>query len=982
EMKDYPPPPVFAVGERAVETRLVMQNLSTAPQGRTVVFEGCVSTSEGLPIAGAAIYWNPTMSSKKGKFTQSGADGHYRLETIKPQNPDAAGWTYEIAAYAPGYSPWILLQNDGGTTQAPKVINITMEKAHWVGGVVVNAKGAPLTGAGIKMNYIGRSFTERMLENKQDASMRTRTDADGKFRFEDIPQSRIVVTIIARGLSGIQRKNLPLDCETRFVLQESGVIKGRVVDEASSAPISAFTIKVSGRGRWDEHAEYGTLFNDAGGAFTCYDLDINEPHYVTAMAPGFIPTRREGAIASAEADAQPILIPLSRGAEVRGVVFDAATQKPIEGALVAVLFLDNGVDGSTFASYRGLLKGNYGDSLRYLTGPDGAFSFIEGDCPSPIAIWAKDYARAMIEPRDRERFGGLRSLRIGFRPAGAVRGTVTLAGKPLGNISIYSQYKDAADHSIFMADSNDGRTKTAADGSYRVDGLLPGKWEISAISDAKGMPFRSVALAAIPEGGEAVADISAVVQPGVLIGHVFAGKTPVNHAEINTVPLRPNAEGWSQTEYTNAKGEYRVEGLEEGGHRVTVSARSNGATRSVEETVQIKGETQKDFILPEEHKVTFKAVFDGATDPAGTPKIERATLSFNYPPGSEDSGKIDREGTCNDPKSNQMEFTGRFKGGYTLTIRGNALNSPPFYYQPSEPLALDNLAADQDLGEIHIPSADGASFSGSVRRWNGNPIPKVEIALTLEPKDGQAFSCKQVFESAEGRFQFLGLREGAYWARVGPWDGSGDTATANERVEVKGRTERNFVLLPYHKLTARLVPSPGGTRTDLLRDIRISLSLADGREEEALRNPLQISPSRMALASNGQIAFMGRFLGQYSLSLKLQGDVPIPGTFMLDTTEHDQDLGDITLPAMGAIAVRITYPPSVTERPAAASLLLMPEPPPASPGAPSGQTQQDCWLDPRKPEQEIRFIPEGAYRATLKANGWKSEPAAIRVTAP
>ncbi|MCX7046345.1 MAG: carboxypeptidase-like regulatory domain-containing protein [Candidatus Sumerlaeota bacterium] len=997
-MNSESPIPAFPAGSRVTDMTIMLNTESksgkeeeTSPTEKLIAFKGRITNNDGAAIRGAEVNWGNSYSImtdiKTGQPAKSGEDGAYRLEIKKLSSDGIILYTYNnyMAVFAKGYAPAIKKQPTGGTAESPLEVNFKLDKAHWAAGVVVTAKGAPIEGLDARMAYSGESEENNILSYSRQVSQRVHTDADGKFRFEDLPNRAATISLLGKGWTSLLKKPLALDQETRIVMKEAGVLKGLVVDGETQTPVKAFTVKAWGARSGDENANMEILFNSPDGTFTLYDLEQDVKYSLMVSAEGFVAARQGELKAGPEADAKPMLFKLSKGAETKGIVLDGASQQPLAGAIVALSSVVVGESGSD--EQMGQYSIRYGgasdeDAIRVMTGADGSFTFREGEALGILSVKALNFTLLVIPPNERNQYGGAHSLRIALKRGGAVKGTITFGGKPLAkvvNVSAYRTNPRNIPNAMSEEEGQSNETQTDANGAYRISGLWPGAYQLSLNGTAANSGFTHGEKFDLAEGEEKVLDISIAAGAGALFGRVLKGQAPLPGAPITISPKR-NENGVSRSASSNQKGEYRIEELEDGAYSVSVFSASGEVYPSLSEEVAVAGETQKDFTLAEKRKVSLKIVFDGAKDSAQAPWVQQANLFVTEPSDlSKDGKNLDSHGICMNPPDNLVVFQGRFKGVYRLSIHAQTSDNQRFTYSRPEALTLDNLEADQDLGEVHIAFQTGSSLKGTVVDTAGKAVRNAEVLLSPETRGSGEIPNPNSTTNEEGRYEIFGLHDGAYLARVYVSRNQSRSMKLTENIAIKGATEHDFILLQSYKVTATLTVPKGSN--SLLPNIQSAFLARQGLREDPGKDPLQITSYTDGEIFRDRIVFVGRFMGDYVLSVKVKDNsIRIPGTFKLDNMDRDQDLGEIPLPTMGSILLRITAPNESFKRPNYCQLILMPLQPQPDNEGPVQQTQSCYSVDSGKAEQEIGPVPEGSYRAVLMMDICKGDPMIAPVT--
>ncbi|MCX7046311.1 MAG: carboxypeptidase-like regulatory domain-containing protein [Candidatus Sumerlaeota bacterium] len=993
-----PARPVFEPGSRSAEVKITLypstrktpQDDPTSKSEVVVAFKGRVTNSQNEPVAGAKVYWGYRYNPETGDPALTDSDGAYRLEAKKELTGSQSLsqiTDHVLAVYAKGYATAAKKQISGGTAEAPMTVDFKLSSGHWIGGTVVNGKGEPLAGLQVGVNVQNTSGEDDIVVMRQPQARELRTNAEGKFRQEDLPKRIIMVSISGKGWSNYN-KEIPLDQETRIVMKERGVIKGRVVEAAGEAPVKFFTaMPLDGSyGPFGDQA--GIQFHANDGAFILYDLQQDQKYTIQVQARGYSPARQGDLTAAAEAEALSVLFKLSKTVETKGVVFDAADQKPIAGAEVQLF---ENMDGSEFGG-RSFMRHSWGGDAENenmtRTDKNGAFTIQEAENAGFLLVRAENYASLSIAPDDRSQYGEAHSLRIGLKRGGAIRGTITSDGKPAPNVSVsvIRSYNDSGQWNPAEQRANQGMSvQTDENGAYKISALRAGNYTLNVSKYESGAGINRSVKCEIADGEEKVLDIALDGGKCALYGRILKGQTPIPEANLSIYPRRGG--GSSRQTQSKSNGEYRIEGIEEGVYNVNIYVRNEAGNNNFSEEVEISGELQRDFVMPERRKVMMKVVFDGVTDPDKTPRVTNANLNIKHDSAvnTGDRKGIDSYSYCNSPVDNQLVFQSRLKGEYSINLGCRTNDKSSFNYNASEPLKLDNLEADQDLGEIHVQYGGASSLKGFVFDLGGKPIKEASVSLSpAEGKGGESLSYSAA-TGDQGRYEIQGMTDGAYNARVskqGQWrpGGSQDSMQMSEKVAINGATEHDFILLSNFKVTARFVLPPNQTDVKLadLRSPSIRLNSSGDGQSNAM---LQIgSYGNGAIDRKGQVTFTGRYLGKYSMNVQVKNSsTEIPAPFQLDNLDHDQDLGEITLPGMNFMRLRLTcnLAPGV-DRPEYGQIVFTGEK--IRPGGGASRFYTNSSFNAAKDENIVGPVPEGTNRVSLQINGWKASPEFVPIS--
>lgn len=293
---------------------------------------GRVVDEHGAPLAGASVYAGEFANGSGVVRAYSDDDGRFVLRRVV-----RAERRFGVAL--DGWAPF------QGTYEPPARGPFTGEIAAVLGhgrvvrGLVVDADGAPLSGV---------SIHARRADEYLDG-VRTRTDAAGNFELAGLPVGALD-TDLELFAKGRVRRNVPLDPASpsalRIVLERSAGISGRVVDAVTGAPVTAFRVRIVPPvaepneprlgGYESSWSEPGREMRDELGRWAMDDQEVAAGQ-VTGLeitSPGYGPTIVARAVTSVEHAKQPLIVAMTRGASVTGVVVDAASGRPVANVLV------------------------------------------------------------------------------------------------------------------------------------------------------------------------------------------------------------------------------------------------------------------------------------------------------------------------------------------------------------------------------------------------------------------------------------------------------------------------------------------------------------------------------------------------------------------------------------------------------------------------------------------------------------------------
>lgn len=304
----------------------------------------------------------PSVAPDPGRITQSAP----RFSTPSPHNELETLAATDLASRpVPEIAEATVLAGDDSA--AKRLPLGTIE------GRVVDAFAQPLHGAAIEVWGHG-------------ATGATTSNTDGGFSVLVFPADRpgaaasegsenlLLVTAARKGYVKAFQPRIPLGIsDLEIVLTPPGEIRGVAVESVTGSPISSFQARIARErtpleGVQDLHRPWQN-FAATNGAFvleTCY-----ETREIKLRAPGF-GIKSISLLAPQGAILAGILAELDPGKDISGIVLDAATRLPVEGAWVGVS-LDQTVEWRGFDL----------DNLEAVTGPDGCFLLIGTRCRSP-----------------------------------------------------------------------------------------------------------------------------------------------------------------------------------------------------------------------------------------------------------------------------------------------------------------------------------------------------------------------------------------------------------------------------------------------------------------------------------------------------------------------------------------------------------------------------------------------------------------------
>lgn len=417
-----------------------------------------------------------------------------------------------------------------------------------IAGVVLDPDGAPVPGAAVTLSRAVGSMAADTSDVPRPAAAGV-SDAGGRFRFEHLLPGAYTLTAmksrarLAPALSEAAEVASGQTREVRMILGRGGLfLTGRVRDSGAGVVAGArVTAALTERdGEPGAAVPFWSAISGHDGAFSVVLLPGR--YAVRAEADGYAVATE---IVIVEADIERD-IRLEPGASVAGRVVDRVTRTPIAGANVQA---------------RNVEGWRSGRSRVLFTESDGTFR-LDGLGPGDF----------VVEVHESRRVG--RSVRIRLVP-GESRTDVTVeldAGLSIsGRVTGPDGRGVAAAHvtASLHVGGSPLETSSSPDGSFRFDGLLPGRYGLVAVTRqaARAQKWTNV--------DADITGFGLTLQPGVVVrGQVVsAAGAPIAGARVMAA-TEPADAGWigrtTPSVTSGPDGRFQLHGLEAG--RVAVRA--------------------------------------------------------------------------------------------------------------------------------------------------------------------------------------------------------------------------------------------------------------------------------------------------------------------------------------------------------------------------------------------------------------------------
>ena len=255
----------------------------------------------------------------------------------------------------------------------------TMVAAEEISGTVVDPTGQPVAGARVAaFNRPGRQVRPRIIGSAPIApdarvavGSAATTDLRGRFRLP-LPAGELVsLEVSAQGLAPATFHDVRAGARVRLGLDRGVALRIELGAEAAGARLRLRSLRDRGRRTID-----ATLLADEAGVARFEQLPPNRFAYLEIIHPtlGNIPLHRIG---TPPARPPTLTLRLPRGVTIQGEVVDAASKKPVAGALI-------GLDRALYFPKK--------------TGEDGRFSFPGWSLGAGLYVRAPGYVPTRFAP--------------------------------------------------------------------------------------------------------------------------------------------------------------------------------------------------------------------------------------------------------------------------------------------------------------------------------------------------------------------------------------------------------------------------------------------------------------------------------------------------------------------------------------------------------------------------------------------------------
>jgi protocatechuate 3,4-dioxygenase beta subunit len=472
-----------------------------------------------------------------------------------------------------------------------------------------------------------------------------------------------------------------------------------------------------------------------------------------------------------------------------------------------------------------------------------------------------------------------------IKPAGSISGTISLNDKAAPDIVVVVQPSDRPSSQLATT-----RTRTDANGRYRVGGLAAGQYQISAVAPALALAestwstnvFFGMGKVVVLTTAEDVDDIDIkLVKGAVITGRITdADEKPVVEQRVNLQLLDQSGNTTRQFEtfvsyqmsMTDDRGVYRIYGLPAGRYRVSVGSSDSGYTS-----------TNNHVVYPltfygasnDPNKATIVELQEGGEASNIDIRVGRAGNSFTATgrvvddngqpiPGVRIMWGPSREnqpffgGSIGAPTSSRGEFRieGLERGRYGVSISA-ALDNSSYYADP----IFFNIN-DSDVTDLELRGTRGQTLSGIVL-FEGSRAREVQqqlsflriVANVTPTSNTRAGTSSAAIVSGDGSFLIGGIRPGRVSLFVGGFSTPALSGVTVLRVERGGiDVTKGFEIQPGESISDLRVTAALGAGT-----IRGTVRIVGGDLPPTARLFVNARREGSTTAGNSVVDARGRF---------------------------------------------------------------------------------------------------------------------------
>lgn len=558
---------------------------------------------------------------------------------------------------------------------------------------------------------------EVVAAKTKDEYSSTITAEGGTYAIGNLAPGFYEVSVTAFGFVPASQPGIPaivgqITTDIDFALLPGcGSISGRVTEGDGITPVSGVEVyaigeSISSLAISNEDGTYLILDLDPG----TYEVSISQSEYLPQSWPDIE--------VEAGKTTTDVNFALTKAGSISGTVYESDGATPVAEADIFA-FGEKGGQGSA------------------TTGEDGTYAII-GLAPDTyrVSVTAVGLAESLRSGVSVAADQSVTDIDFVLGEFGSISGTVTEADgmTPISGVEIHASEPGGAF----------GTAITGADGTYILEGLPVGSYEVEATKEGLSFaPRENIEV----QGGARVSNVDLIAHGGAISGKVTEGDdtTPIAGAAVSVTASRvegPTAlQRLSASTTTASDGTYRIDSLQAGTYTVQASAPGSG---TIIQTVTVTDvETPSiDFVLGAYGSISGQVVRDDDETPIEGAEIIVSDAADN-PIDVGDAGITNESG--------EYVIDGLSPGTYYVQVRANG-------FEPTPRSEVNVLAGERSENvNFSLILAEG-SISGTV--YESDHVTPVANALVLAMSP---LSSKSTLTSADGAYTIDGLASGDYF---------------------------------------------------------------------------------------------------------------------------------------------------------------------------------------------------------------------------
>lgn len=635
---------------------------------------------------------------EEGDGPRSGEDGRFALTGV-PTGRLALTVYEENRPF-----DWILEGEEVESGAALSDLELVWKRGRSLQGRVLAETGDPLEGAEVAPLQSAGPRTR--------AAATAQTDAEGRFRLTGLEGDAVErLKVRASGYGTKIVRDLPLDGEpVEIRLLPSGSLSGLVLDARTGEPVQAFAVKLEPIRLGDRLLGERRVETLSSAEGTLRLDDVTPGTYtVKIWSAEHLPMQLDE-IEVRIAEETPLApVHLEPGRQIRGVVLDAATSEPVEGARV----------------YTGRLAGlNFRDPLNtplVQTGPDGSFHLrgLQGDRVHLLVshdAYVRHQESVAFEEGQR-----MAEREVHLGRGGTVAVTVLdREGEPAPYEGIFIAAKGTLERGAFR------EARTGPDGSATLDRVAPGTYVVGHLESAARSEVE------VAEGE--ITEVALEPEGAMVYGEVTLAGAPFEGARVTANGVLGEKGGawrFGRPDSFNLKADVRGHRYEVGpipaGVEVHINAwaregdpadPSRTTQRQWTGSLQIPEGSERvrqDIEFPD-RIVRGRLIRDDTGE-----GVERAYLTLSTPSGEIAAGFIPTR------KDGHFQITGADPGRYRVS--GSSTELPGFSVEKQ----WITVPEEGEVDGIVVRMTRGRRLRGIVVDPEGRPVPGARVQFLISP---------------------------------------------------------------------------------------------------------------------------------------------------------------------------------------------------------------------------------------------------------